>query len=236
MEKHQLQADARSQVGRKVKKLRTAGKIPATVYGKNVPSIAVSVVGDTFVKVYEKAGSSALVELTVDGSVRPVLIHNVQNDVVTGAPLHIEFFQVDLKQKVRTKVPLEFTGEAQAVLQKAGVLLTIIDEVEVEALPTELPEHIGVDVSGLKALDEELKVADIKAPKGVTVLTDTVLTIAKIGPLVTKEAEAEAAAEAAAAAASAAEAAPTAEAGSTEESAAKAPEAAPAKAPEQKKE
>lgn len=206
MEKYTLQAQQRTSVGRKVKKLRQTGHIPGTIYGKKIKSVTVAVEAVAFGKLYEKAGESALIELVVDGKVRPVLIHNVQKSALTEAPLHVEFFQVDLKEKVKTKVPLKFTGDSQAVSQKLGVLLTIIDEVEVEALPTELPEHITVSITELKALGEEIKVADLKVPAGVTILTDAELTVIKIGALVTKEAEAEAKAEEVAAAATATEA------------------------------
>lgn len=207
MKKYTLNAQERTLVGRKVKQLRSAGSIPASVYGKKVESTSVTIVRDDFIKVYQAAGESGLVELTMDHQVRPVLIHNVQKDALSGYPLHVEFYQVDLKEKVKAHVPIEITGEAQAVKEKQGVLLTILDEVEVEALPTELPEKIVVDVAKLAAVNQELKVSELKVPAGVTILTDPGLTIVKIGALVTKEAEAEAAAEAAAAAAAAAESA-----------------------------
>ncbi len=189
----------RTVVGRKVKSLRSKGVVPATIYGRNVKSVSVSVAHDAFAKVYTAAGSTGLVELGVDKDVRPVLIHNVQTDPVTNEILHVEFFQVDLKEKVRTNVPLEVAGEAPAVTQKLGVLLVTLNDVEVEALPTELPEKIAIDVSELSEVDQEIKVASLHVPPSVTVLTDANLTVAKIGPLVTKEAEAQAAEEAAAA-------------------------------------
>jgi large subunit ribosomal protein L25 len=129
---------------------------------------------------------------------RPVLIHHVQKHPVSRQILHIEFHQVDLKEKVKANVPVEITGEAQAVTDKTGVLLTIHDQVEVEALPADLPENISMDVSGLSEIHQELKVKDLKAPPGVTILTDLEQTLVKIGSLVSREAEAEAAAEAAA--------------------------------------
>ncbi len=207
MKKHILKAQARTVSGRNVKKLRSQGLLPASVYGKNVKSAMLSVPTDAFGKVYGEAGESGLVELTVDGSVRPVLIHNVQVHPVTAVPLHVEFFQVDLKEKVHANVPLEFTGESPAVAQKQGVVLTILDEIEVEALPTDLPEKITIDTSTLAHVDQEIKVSDLKLPAGVTVLTDQTLTVVKVGSLVTKEAEAEAKAEEEAKAAAVAEAA-----------------------------
>lgn len=204
MKKHSLKATKRDDLGRKVKKLRLLGQIPATVYGKNIKSVSITVPADTFAKTYGQAGETGLIELSVDGSLRPVLVHHVQKDPVTWAILHIEFHQVDLKEKVHADVPLELTGESPAVTEKRGVLLTILDEVEVEALPTDLVDKIEVDVSGLAEVNQEVKIGDLKIPAGLTVLSDATLTVVKIGSLITKEAEAEAAAEAAKAAEAAA--------------------------------
>ncbi len=207
MKKYSLKTSSRIVVGRKTKKIRREGSLPATIYGKKVKSVSVQVKTDEFEKVYKQAGETGLVELALDKETRPVLIHNVQLDPVSGTPLHVEFYQVDLKEKVKTRVPIEFVGEAPAVSQKLGVLLTLLDELEIEALPAELPDKISVDVSGLGAVDQEIKVGELKVPSGVTVLSDAKIGVVKVGPLITKEAEAEAAAEAAAAAAKAAEAA-----------------------------
>lgn len=242
MNKHVLKAKKRTLVGRKVKNLRKAGQLPATVYGKKVASQSLIVGSDDFLKVYKSAGETGLIDLTVSDTVHPVLIHTVQRHAVTHAPLHVEFLQVDLKEKVKTRVPLAFVGTPPAVSQKIGILLTVLDEVEVEALPTDLPEHIEVDVSGLDAVNQELKIADVKIPSGVTVLSDAGLTVVKIGSVVSKEAEAQAAADAAAAAAAApAEGAPLSGAGAetakpADAAASDAAKAAPTKAPEEKKE
>lgn len=233
MKKHTLKAEVRTVSGRKVEKLRTSGLVPASVFGKHVKSAMLTVAQDDFAKTYQEAGESGLVELSVGSDTRPVLIHNVQIHPVTGLPLHVEFFQVDLKEKVHAKVPLEFTGESPAVVQKQGVLLTVLDEVEVEALPTDLPEKIIVDVSGLTAVDAEVKVGELKLGNGVTLISDPALTTVKVGALVTKEAEAEAAAEAAAKAAAAAEAAAGAEAATPAAEAA--PEGEKPEAPAQEK-
>lgn len=234
MKKYTLSAVKRDIIGRKVKSLRAKGEIPGTVYGKDVKSVSVAVGGDKFMEIYSAAGETGLVELSVDGETRPVLIHTVQKDPVKGAILHVEFYQVNLKQKVKTNVPLEFTGEAPAVTQKVGVLLTLIDEIEVEALPADLPEKILVDVTKLSEIDQEVKVGDLPVPSGVTVLTAQDQAVVRVGPLISKEAEAQAAAEAAAAAAAAAEAAaaaPAGEAAPQEAPAGEAPAEAP-KAPE----
>lgn len=236
MKKYTLRAEKRTAVGRKVKKLRKTGQIPATVYGKKIKSVSLVVAGEAFARVYQEAGETGLVELTVDSAVAPVLIHSVQLHPLTRAPLHVEFFQVDLKEKVKTRVPVVVVGEARAVQEKTGVLLTVLDEVEVEALPTDLPDHLSLDVSGLTAVNQELKVGDIAPPSGVTVLSDAGLTVVKISALVSKEAEAQAAEEAAAAAAATpAEGAAAEGATPTEEAKVEKKEPADAKAPAEEK-
>lgn len=195
MKKHSLAATVRTLLGRKVKNLRKDGQIPATVYGKGVKSASLVVAASAFTKVYKEAGETGLIELHVGNDTRPVLVHTVQIDPVSDEVLHVEFHQVDLKEKVHAKVSIVHIGEAAAVAQKLGVLLTVLDEIEVEALPTDLPEKITVDVTNLANVDDEVKVGDIHVSSGVTVLTDPGLTVIKVGALVTKEAEAQAAAE-----------------------------------------
>lgn len=237
MKKYTLKAEKRTAVGRKVKKLRKTGQIPATIYGKKIKSVSLVVAGDAFAKVYQEAGETGLVELTIGSVVAPVLVHSVQFHPVTRAPLHVEFFQVDLKEKVKTRVPVVVTGEAVVVREKTGVLLSVLDEVEVEALPTDLPDRLTIDVAGLTAVNQEMKVRDIPVPAGVTVLSDASLTVVKIGSLVSKEAEAQAAEEAAAAAAAVPAEAPAEEgaAPAEEKKEEKQEEAKPAAAPAEEK-
>lgn len=232
MKKYTLNGKARDLIGRKVKNLRRDGMVPATVYGKKIPSQTIAVSGADFAKTYATAGETGLIELTVDSSMSPVLIHNVQRHAVTEAVLHVEFYHVDLKENVHTKVPLVFVGDAPVVTEKKGVILSLLSEVDVEALPTELPEKIEVDISGLFEVNQELKVSDLKVPTGVTLLTEGAVSVAKVGALVSKEAQQQAAADAAAAAT--AEAAAGAE-GAAQEQAGDAPaEASPDKPPEDK--
>lgn len=207
MDKVTLNAQKRTVVGRKVKKLRKEGFVPANLYGKKVKSQAVLVAEKDFSGVFAKVGETGLVELLIDKTSHPVLIHNVSHHAVTGFPLHVDFFQVDLKEKVTTKVPLAFIGESLAVKDKLGVLLHILSEVEIEALPTDLPEKLEIDINGLKAVGDTLKVSDLKISDKIKILTDASFEVIKVAPLVSKEAEKMAKEEAAAAAAAAAEAA-----------------------------
>lgn len=199
MKRPKLKVEKRSVLGKKVKKLRKDGIFPANVYGKDIKSEAVQLPYKDFETIFKEVGSTGLLDIEFDSQARPVLIHNVQYDHLTHLPLHADFYQVNLKEKITTMVPLVINGEPKAVSDKLGILLQQLSEVEVEALPEELPENIEVNVENLAAVDEQIIVSDLKVPQGVTILTDPNQVIVKIGELVTKEAEAEAAAEAAAA-------------------------------------
>jgi len=187
-----LNVKKRDVFGKKVKTLRKGGMLPATIYGKGVKSMSVSCDTKVFKSVYEEAGETGLVELVIDsskGNKRPVLIHNIAKDPVTNSFLHVEFRQVDLKQKVQASVPLVHVNEAPAVTQRLGVLLTLVTTINVEALPTDLPENITVDLTSLKEEGDEIMVSSLSIPKGVTILEEKEVSIVRVAPLVTKEAE-----------------------------------------------
>ena len=209
MKKHQLQAEKRKIAGKKVNSLRRQGILPANIYGKKIKSISVQLSLKDFDTLFKEVGETGLVELSVAGEEkpRPVLVHNVQLHPVTSQPLHTDFFQVDLKEKITAMVPLALVGESLAVKDKKGVLLHTLNEIEVEALPQDLPDKLEVDATALSEVDQEIKVGELKTPSGVTLLTDHALVVCKIGPLVTAEMEAELKKEQEASAAAAAESA-----------------------------
>lgn len=212
MKKHILKAEKRTITGKKVKNLRKQGLLPANIYGKVVKSQAVQIDLKEFTKVFSEAGESGLVELSLGEETRPILIHEVHYSPLTDLPIHADLYQVNLKEKVTSHVPVHVVGGAEAVSGKIGVLLTLIDEVEVEALPTDLPEHFELDVTPLKEVNQELKVKDLKIDKSkVEIKSDPDQTLVRIGPLVTEEMKKEAAAEEAAKATAAAQAAPPVE-------------------------
>ena len=206
MKRFSLKVEKRKILGKKVKKLRKDGIIPGNIYGKDIKSTAIQAPFKEFMKVFKEAGETGLVDVALDSQVIPALIHNVatnyRNDV-----LHADFFKVNLKEKVKAMVHVEFAGEPKAVIDKTGLLMHILSEVEVEALPTDLPEKIEVDVSHLANVDEQIEVSQLKVAGGVSILSDPTQVVAKIGELVTKEAAEQAAEEAAAAAEAAAESA-----------------------------
>ena len=198
MKRYNLKVEKRTVLGKQVKALRRTGILPCNIYGKDLESTAVQVPEKDFLVVFKEAGETGLVDIELGDKKTPVLIHNMQKNF-RGKILHADFFQVNLKEKVKTMVPLEAVGEPAAVLEKIGILMNIISEVEVEALPAELPEKIEVNVEHLANINDQITVADLKVPEGVTVLTDGEQVVAKIAELISKEAQEQAAEEAAAA-------------------------------------
>lgn len=198
MKRLQLKVEKRELLGKKIKKLRKQGILPGNVYGKDVKSTAVQVPLAEFQKTYKEVGETGLLDLLLDSQTRPVLIHNLQVDSLTKLPLHADFFQVNLKEKVKTMVSIELIGEAKAVSDKIGLVLQPLSEIEVEALPEALPEKIEVNIETLAAVDQQITVADLKLPQGVEVLTDPSQVVVKVAELISKEAEEQAAEEAAA--------------------------------------
>lgn len=183
-----LAGEPRKILGKKVRKLRREGIVPAHIFGHKIKTSHIQVLEKDFQKVEKEAGETGVVELKIGGEVHPVLIRDVQVDPVTDEPLHIDFYQVNLKEKVKVHVPIETIGESPAVESKLGVLLAPLSEIEIEALPSDLPESIKIDISKLQQVDAAILVKDLKIPAGVEILADPDETVVKIGELVTKEA------------------------------------------------
>jgi len=189
MQKHVLKVEKREVFGKKLKKLRREGMLPANIYGKNTASVAVQLPLKDFITTYKETGETGLLELQLGEEKRPALIHTVQLDYVTNQPVHADFYQVNLKEKVKTMVPVILTGEPTAVAEQIGTLLHMVTEVEVEALPTDLPEKFEIDIAHLAAVDDQVTVADLPKAEGVEILTEPSQIVAKIAELVAPEPE-----------------------------------------------
>lgn len=179
-----LNATKRTVLGKKVKKLRKEGFLPANVYGKQLSSISLQLAMKDFTDVYKQVGETGLIDLMVDGEKRPVLIKNVQFEFRQHSPVHADFYQVNLNEKVKAMVPLLLVGEPKAVTENLGTLLQTLSEVEVEALPESLPENIEVNIEHLAEVDDQIMISEFKVPTGVTILTDEAQVVAKIAAIV----------------------------------------------------
>jgi large subunit ribosomal protein L25 len=162
MDRQILKAQTREASGKKVRKLRREGFIPANVYGKKIKSHSIQITKDDFKKVHAIAGETGLVDLVIGDSKNPVLISFVQIHPVTDLVLHVDFRQVDLKEKVVATVPVEIVGESPAEKSGLGTVVHLVNELEVEALPTDLIEKFEVDVTTLTEVDQAIKVSDLK--------------------------------------------------------------------------
>ena len=152
-------------------KVRAMGEIPAVFYGAGKPSTPISVDKIEFKKVWRKAGESSAVQISLPEEEVDTLIHEVDTDPVTEEPIHVDFLAIDMKKAIRVKVPLEFTGVSEAVKSGLGTMVKVLYEVEIEALPKDLPHSLTVDISSLETLESQILVSDIELPEGVTMIT-----------------------------------------------------------------
>ncbi len=166
-----ITAELRTIQGKAVSSLREKGLIPAVIYGKDQKTEMISVPFVDFIKLWRHAGESTVVALKLGSGDKNVLIHDVSLDPIKNAPTHVDFYIVDMKRKVRVEVPIEWKGEEEA--GKAGILVKVLHAVHVEALPSDLPHAITVDVSVLKTPADTVLVEHIALPKGVTVLNES---------------------------------------------------------------
>lgn len=180
MEKLGLIVFPRAVFGKKVKNLRKEGLIPANIYGKGVTSTAVQVEGKDLAKVANQAGETTLIELSLEKEKRPVLIHNIQHHPVTDEVLHVDFHQVDLKEKTTAEVPIKLVGESEIVQSGQGLLLQTLNDLEIEALPEDFPHEIEVDVSKFTEVGQSILVKDLKIPSKVTVKNDPETTVVSV--------------------------------------------------------
>ncbi|MCX6754808.1 MAG: 50S ribosomal protein L25 [Candidatus Nomurabacteria bacterium] len=184
---NKLTATKRSKTD-KLATIRTNGMVPAVVYGARVENTMISVSSIDFTKILKVAGESSTIVLELQGDATKkeavqnidVLIHDMQVDPVKGFPIHVDFLAIDMNKEVEVTIPVEFTGAAPAEKNNLGVLVKVIHEVEVEALPKDLPHNVTVNVSTLVALDDQIHIKDIVLPKGVKMITDANEVVALI--------------------------------------------------------
>ncbi len=178
----ELKAEAREIMGRKTNSLRRAGFIPAILYGHGKKPVNLTVSAKDFSTVFKKAGETSLVELVVDGKKHNVLVHDLARNPLTAETIHIDFFEVRMDEKIKTKVPLVFIGESLAIKSDGGVLVRALQEVEIEALPKDLPKEIIIDISALKTFEDKLLVKNIAVDDGIKILAGLDDVVALVAP------------------------------------------------------
>lgn len=177
----ELKAEKREMLGKKVRRLRATGILPATVYGHNVTPLSIQVDARAFRTLLRTQGRTQLVDLIIESErPRPVFIKQTAVNAKRNELLHVEFFQANLREKVTTHLPLHFAGDSPAV-REGGILLTLLDHIDIECLPDDVPAGgIEVDVSQIIEINGSMHVSDLAIPGNVTLLTPVDEVVAKV--------------------------------------------------------
>jgi large subunit ribosomal protein L25 len=182
-----LTVQIREKADKKARALRKQGFIPAELYGHGVENVHVTVPVRDFAKVFKQAGTNTLITLVIGNDRKAALVQSVQRDFLTNDVSHVDFYQVKMNEVITARIPLEFLGEAPAVKEKGGVLNKAVSEIEVEALPADLPHRLSVDLSVLDDLHKSIYVRDIVVPKNVKVLVESDMAIATVTEMQAEE-------------------------------------------------
>jgi large subunit ribosomal protein L25 len=198
-QQQELEVTRRDVLGKAAKRLRKAGIIPANIYGHKEASLPVQITAIAFEHLQRAHATRSIISLRMPDTASPqtVLIRHVQRDPRNGKVIHIDFFRVSMSERINVKVPLRFVGEAPGVTNEGGVLLHLLDALEVECVASDIPEYIEVDVTLLAEIDDILHAGDIKLPANFTLLTDPEEGVAKVAATRAEVAEEAAAAPAA---------------------------------------
>ena len=172
MEEIVFEANRRDLIGKQVKQLRRTGKLPAVVYGHNIEPISISLDYREASKTLDSISPSALVVLDIDGEKHYTLVRDKQRNPVRRSIIHVDFQAVSLTETVRADVTINLIGEAPAVETYLGILVPSLEQISIECLPTNLPDSLEVDISGLTEIGDSILVGDLIAPEGVEILND----------------------------------------------------------------
>lgn len=169
-----LSADPRTITGKAVRHLRRQGILPANLTGHGNSPLAIQVQAVDVDRMLKAFGRTTVIQLSVSSldARRTAMLGAVQRDPISGAIKHIDFIQVDMTQKMRASITLHLAGDAAATKNGAGMVLQLLNQIEVEALPDDLPDTIELDISGLAQVDDAIYVRDVKLPAGVVALAD----------------------------------------------------------------
>jgi large subunit ribosomal protein L25 len=180
-EQVELAVSLREVTGKATKNLRKAGIIPANIFGHKEDSVAVQLEAIEFERVRRSHGTRNIIALRLpDNGVQTALIRHVQHDPVSGKILHINFIRMSMTERTNVRVPLRFVGEAPGVKVEGGVLLHLLEALEVECRASDIPDALVIDITPMANIDDILHAKDVKLPEGFTLLTDPEEPVAKI--------------------------------------------------------
>lgn len=169
----ELIATKRTELGKKSKTLRNQRKVPGVIYAKGEQSVPVTLDLFQFEKVFKQAGETSLIDVTIDSKAfGKVLVSEIDYHPVKDIIVHVNLRKVNLKEKIKAQIPIVVVGESPIVKGGEGLLLTLINEIEVEALPADLPHSIEVDISGLTEVDQGIEVKDLKIDRSKVEIVD----------------------------------------------------------------
>lgn len=172
MEKEVLKASRRTVIGKQVGALRRQGQLPAILYGHHLQPIPITLEARQAERILRQMTASSLVTIELEGQTYPALVREKQRDPIKNHLLHVDFQAVSLTEKIRAQVGIELHGVSPAVKDQNAILVTPLDELEVECLPQDLPERIVVDVSGLLNPGDGIRVGDLVVSDRVRILND----------------------------------------------------------------
>lgn len=178
----------RNETGKKLKRLRQSGEVPAVVYGPKEPTTAIKLNAKELEEAFKEAGESSVLVLSGVGDDKEVLIHDVSFSPTKGGIEHIDFYAIEKGKEVTVSIPLVFTGEAPAV-KLGGALTKALHELEVTCKPKDLPHEITVDVSSLETFEDHIRVKDLDIPSGVKIEVDPEETVAVVSEVKEEEEE-----------------------------------------------
>ncbi|MGI9060305.1 MAG: 50S ribosomal protein L25 [Ktedonobacteraceae bacterium] len=179
----ELAVTPREAMGKAVnKRLRKAGILPANIFGHNEESQAIQIDALSFDRLRRSHAATSVIALRLPdgGAMQTALIRRMQRDPRSGKVIHVDFFRVSMSERINVKVALHFVGEAPAVKLEGGVLLHLMDTLEVECMASDIPESLNVDISGLVQIDDMLHAEDVKLPANFVLITDPKEGIAKV--------------------------------------------------------
>jgi large subunit ribosomal protein L25 len=180
MKSEVIAATKREIIGKQVKQLRRDGFLPGVVYGAGLEPTAIQFDEVEASRVLVRTSGSTLLDLKVDGESHQVIVRDIQRDVITRRLLHVDLLKVAMDVKIRTEVPIELVGEAPAVKEIGGLLVTGISMLEVEALPSDLVDRVSVDLEVLKEIDDTILIEDLAVSGSITILSDPSELVARV--------------------------------------------------------
>jgi len=176
----ELQTEKREIFGKKLKPFRKQGKLPAVLYGPKEKSQPLFVSLKDFKKLWKEAGESTVIQLNLEKSRKEVLIQEVAVDPIKDEPVHVDFYAVQMDKPIQAAIALEFSGISPAVKNLGGVLVKVMHEIEVEALPKNLPHELVVEISKLEKFEDKILAKDIILPEGVKLIANPEEVIALV--------------------------------------------------------